>query len=129
VRRIYAGSCDPTHAIITTSERIGHWTKTRRPFARFSGLESSVHTRYSADFIITTSGFRFSVHTGVEKSVFGHIFRIMSNTYAGGIYVIAATKDGKTEYWVAATPRRTNWGGLTLALAIRPGTSLPFRRI
>ena len=47
----------------TTSERIGHWTKTRRPFARFSGPESSVHTRYSADFIITTSGFRFSVHT------------------------------------------------------------------
>ena len=64
VRRIYAGYCDPTHAIITTSERIGHWTKTRRPFARFSGLESSVHTRYSADFIITTSGVRFSVRTG-----------------------------------------------------------------
>jgi hypothetical protein len=42
-------------------------TKTRRPFARFSGLESSVHTRYSADFIITTSGFRFSVHTGIRR--------------------------------------------------------------
>src|SRR5664280_296644 len=35
--------------------------------ARFSGLESSVHTRYSADFIITTSGFRFSVHTGGQS--------------------------------------------------------------
>src|SRR5450759_2999423 len=68
VRRIYAESCDPTHAIITTSERIGHWTKTRRPFARFSGLEYSVHTRYSADFIITTAGFRFSVHTGDRGS-------------------------------------------------------------
>jgi hypothetical protein len=29
----------------------------------------------------------------------------MANTYAGGIYVVAATKDGKTEYWAAATPR------------------------
>src|ERR1035437_10141670 len=68
VRPIYAGSRDPTHAITTTSERIGHWTKTRRPFARFSGLESSVHTRYSAGFIITTSGFRFSVHTVMRGS-------------------------------------------------------------
>lgn len=63
VRRIYAGSCDPTHAITTTPERIGHWTKMRRFLARFSGLESSVHTRSSAGFTITTSGFRFSVHT------------------------------------------------------------------
>jgi hypothetical protein len=29
----------------------------------------------------------------------------MANTYAGGIYVVAATKDGETEYWAAATPR------------------------
>src|SRR5258707_188118 len=47
----------------TTSEHIDHWIKMRRSLARFSGLESSVHTRYSADFIITTSAFRFSVHT------------------------------------------------------------------
>ena len=42
----------------TTSEHIGHWVKMRRSLAPFSGLESSVHTRYSADFIITTSAFR-----------------------------------------------------------------------
>jgi transposase InsO family protein len=52
------------HYSITTSERIGRWTKTRRPLARFSGLESSDHRRYSADFIIIMSGFRFSIHTG-----------------------------------------------------------------
>jgi hypothetical protein len=39
----------------------------RRSLARFSGLESSVHTQYSADFIITTSAFRFSVHTGRDS--------------------------------------------------------------
>jgi hypothetical protein len=38
--------------------------KMRRFLARFTGLVSSVHTRYLPDFIITTSGFRFSVHTG-----------------------------------------------------------------
>ena len=29
----------------------------------------------------------------------------MVNALAGGIYVIAATKDGKREYWAAATIR------------------------
>jgi hypothetical protein len=29
----------------------------------------------------------------------------MEREYAGGIHVIAATKDGKTEYWAAATRR------------------------
>jgi transposase len=50
---------DLTHTIITTSEGIGHWTKTRRFLARFSGPESSVHTRYLVDFTITTSGIGF----------------------------------------------------------------------
>ena len=27
----------------------------------------------------------------------------MGKGYAGAIYVVAASKDGKTEYWVAAT--------------------------
>jgi len=31
--------------------------------------------------------------------------RLMGNEYAGAVYVIAATKDGATEYWAAATPR------------------------
>jgi hypothetical protein len=29
----------------------------------------------------------------------------MGNTYVGGIYVIAAVKDGMIEYWAAAVPR------------------------
>ena len=36
-----------------------------RSLARFSGPESLIHTRSLADFITTTSGFRFSVHTGL----------------------------------------------------------------
>ena len=53
----------PSSCCTTTSERMDHWIRMRRSLARFSGLESSVHTQYSADFIITTSAFRFSVHT------------------------------------------------------------------
>jgi hypothetical protein len=44
--------------------RTGHWIKMRRSLAPFSGPESLVHTRSLADFITTTSAFRFSVHTG-----------------------------------------------------------------
>src|SRR5262245_37822535 len=51
-------------AITTISERTGHWTRTRPPFALFSGSEPSRHTRSSVDFITITPGFRFSVHTG-----------------------------------------------------------------
>src|ERR1700733_5376343 len=47
-------------AIMTTSERIGHWTRTRRFLARFSGPEASVYPRYLVDFTITASGFRFT---------------------------------------------------------------------
>src|SRR5260221_9940157 len=54
----------PSSCCTTTSEHIGHWIKMPRSLARFSALESSVRTRYSAGFIITTPGFRFSVHTG-----------------------------------------------------------------
>src|SRR3974390_791769 len=52
-------------AITTTSERTGHWTKMRRPFALFSGSGQSRHTRSLAGFITATFGLRFSVHTGV----------------------------------------------------------------
>jgi len=38
-------SCEPMLATTTTSERTGHWIKMRRSLARFSGPESSVHTR------------------------------------------------------------------------------------
>ena len=58
-RRICAGSCDPMRAITMKSERTGRWTKMRRPIALFSGSGTSSHTRFSADFITITSGFRF----------------------------------------------------------------------
>ena len=31
----------------------------------------------------------------------------MGNAFAGRIYVVAATKGGQTEFWAAATPRKT----------------------
>jgi hypothetical protein len=40
----------------------------RRSLAPFSGPESLVHTRSLADFITTTSGFRFSVHTSIDPT-------------------------------------------------------------
>jgi len=67
-------------AITMTSERIGHWIKMRRSLARFSGQESLVHMRSLADFITTTSGFRFSVYTGKDPahsaSQLGHVLRL-----------------------------------------------------
>src|SRR5712672_3309330 len=50
--------------ITTASERIDPLTRMRRSFARFSGLDASNRSPSLADFITTTSGFRFSVHTG-----------------------------------------------------------------
>jgi hypothetical protein len=64
VRRIYAGFYDATHAIITTSESIGHWTKLHRLLAQFSGPEASNRSPSSADSITAMPGFRYSVHTG-----------------------------------------------------------------
>ncbi|HEX7564876.1 MAG TPA: hypothetical protein VF396_16765, partial [Bradyrhizobium sp.] len=45
------------------SERIGLCTRMRRFLVRFIRPESFVHTRSSAGFTITTSEFKFSVHT------------------------------------------------------------------
>src|ERR1019366_1804099 len=50
----------------TPSERIGLCTRMRRFLVRFIRPESFVHTRSSAGFTITTSGFKFSVHTTAE---------------------------------------------------------------
>jgi hypothetical protein len=58
-----AGFCDPTRAITTTSERIGHWTKMRRSLVRFSGPDASNRSPSSADSITTMRAFEFSVHT------------------------------------------------------------------
>jgi len=62
-------------ATTTTSERTGHWTKMRRSLAPFTAPELLVHTRSLADFITTTSGFRFSVHT----AEFGQKFDLCQN--------------------------------------------------
>ena len=40
----------------------------RRSLAPFSGAESLGHTQSLADFITTTSGFRFSVHTTINDT-------------------------------------------------------------
>jgi type II secretory pathway pseudopilin PulG len=61
---VYDGFCDPTHAITTTSDRTGRWTKTRQLPARFSGPEALNHTPSLADFTTTTPELRFSVQTG-----------------------------------------------------------------
>src|ERR1700676_1759649 len=58
-------------AITTTFEHTGHWIKMRQSLARFSGPESSPQIRSLADFIATTSGFSFSVHTRVLIGVLG----------------------------------------------------------
>ena len=50
-----------------SAERIDPWIRMRRFLARFSKPETFVHTPSSADFITTTSGFRFSVHTGPQN--------------------------------------------------------------
>jgi hypothetical protein len=53
-----------SYAVITmASELTGLCTRMRRSFARFSWLEPFVYARSSADFITTTSGVEFSVHT------------------------------------------------------------------
>jgi hypothetical protein len=31
----------------------------------------------------------------------------MGNAFAGRIYAVATTKDGQTEFWATATPRKT----------------------
>ena len=64
---ICAESCDPTLAITTTFEHIGHWIKMRQSLARFSEPESSPQIRSWADFVVTTSEFKFSVHTTRNK--------------------------------------------------------------
>src|SRR6202166_2911282 len=51
------------------SERIGLCIRMRRFPVRFIRPESFVHTRSSAGFTITTSGFKFSVHTPTEADI------------------------------------------------------------
>jgi hypothetical protein len=77
----------------------------RRFLARFSGLESSVHTRYLADFI-TTSGFRFSVHTPA-MSVSCHVWTApgwQENLHVAGLVGAAMCSAFRCGSYVA--PRR-----------------------
>ena len=84
-------------AITMTSGRIGHWTKMRQSFARFSGLESSVHTRYSAGFITTTFAFRFSVHTMVGGSTLTEVTddAVIPAGLKSSLTVMMLTEDAK----------------------------------
>ena len=43
----------------------------RRSIVPFSGMDLSIHARSLADFITTTCGFRFSVHTAKGANVCG----------------------------------------------------------
>ena len=47
-----------------------HWSldKDTPSIARFSGSNLSIRTRFLADFITITSGFRFSVHTALDET-------------------------------------------------------------
>ena len=54
--------------ITMTSEHTGRWTKMRRSLGSFSGPEPLRHIQSLGDFITTTSGFRFSVHTAQQIS-------------------------------------------------------------
>src|SRR6266478_3725949 len=54
---------------ITPSGRIGLCIRMRRLPVRFIRPESFVHTRSSAGFTITTSGFKFSVHSILLQTV------------------------------------------------------------
>jgi hypothetical protein len=53
----------------------------------------------------------------------------MGSTFLGGIYVVAATKDGKTDYWVAATRRED--AVIAVELLLGPGwtVALTDRRV
>src|SRR5450759_4738261 len=64
-RHICVGFCNPMPITTTPSERIGLCTRMRRFLVRFIRPESFVHTRSSEGFTITTSEFKFSVHTGL----------------------------------------------------------------
>jgi hypothetical protein len=52
--------------ITTGSGRTGRWAK-MQPFGPFSGLEKLRHKQSLAAFIIIVCGFRFSVHTRIDK--------------------------------------------------------------
>lgn len=57
------------------------------------------------------------------------IFGLMGNTLAGGIYIVAATKENQTDYWVAATRREEAVAAVQQELAPGWTVTLTERRI
>jgi hypothetical protein len=53
----------------------------------------------------------------------------MGNEYAGGIYVVAATRAGKVQYWAAATPREAAVSTVQQMLLPRWTATLTSRRL
>jgi hypothetical protein len=53
----------------------------------------------------------------------------MGRAYAGAIYVVAASKDGKTEYWVAATSPKHATAAVQLAIGPAWKVRLTNRRL
>jgi len=53
----------------------------------------------------------------------------MGNTLAGGVYIVAATKDNQTDYWAAATRREDAVGAVYRLLAPGWMATLTERRI
>ena len=53
----------------------------------------------------------------------------MSKLYAGGIYVVAASKDGQTEYWAAATSPKQATAAVQLVLGTTWKIKLINRRL
>jgi hypothetical protein len=63
-KHICVGFCDRTYNKIRTH---GPWTKIRRSGGQFSGTESSLQIRSSADFVTTISKSRFFWYTQAPK--------------------------------------------------------------
>jgi hypothetical protein len=53
----------------------------------------------------------------------------MGKLYAGGIYVVAASKDGKTEHWAAATSPKQATAAVQLVLGATWKIKLINRRL
>ena len=53
----------------------------------------------------------------------------MGNTYAGGVYIVIATRGDETEYWAAATPRGVAVSTVQQMLATGWTASLSERRL
>ena len=53
----------------------------------------------------------------------------MGNTYAGGVYIVIATRGDETEYWAAATPRGVAVSTVQQMLAPGWTASLSERRL